>query len=330
MEAAMPRLSSDSARGAQSGRPSLRQRLAAWRLHHRQMLVAGFTRLYRKPVATGMTVAVIAISLALPASLLVLVQNVKQVSGSWQGAARISLFLKQGLADQALQKAAAAVRGTDGVIAVQTISADQALSEFKARSGFGDALALLGDNPLPAVLVVQPDAAHSAPETADALGRKLAKLPDVDRVRLDVQWLRRLQAILDILRRAVLVIGCLLGLAVILIVGNTIRLDIEARRTEIEVSKLIGATDRFIRRPFLYYGAGYGFTGGVLAWLLVTVSLALVGGPVTRLAGLYGSHFSLTGAGFGGALMLLAGGALLGWLGAWLAVARHLRDIEPS
>lgn len=321
---------SDSARGAQSGRPSLGQRLAAWRSHHRQMLVAGFTRLYRKPVATGMTVAVIGISLALPASLLVLVQNVKQVSGSWQGAARISLFLKQGLSDQDVQNTASAVRDTKGVASLQIVSADQALAEFKSRSGFGDALALLGDNPLPAVLVVQPDAAHSTPETARQLGQSLTRLPQVDRVRLDVQWLRRLQAILDILGRAVLIIGCLLGLAVILIVGNTIRLDIEGRRTEIEVSKLIGATDRFIRRPFLYYGAGYGFTGGILAWLLVTVSLALLGGPVTRLAGLYGSNFSLTGAGLSGALMLLAGGGLLGWLGAWLAVARHLRDIEPS
>lgn len=321
---------SDGSRGAHSGRPSIGQRFAGWRLHHRQMLVAGFTRLYRRPVATGMTVAVIGISLALPASLLILVQNVKQVSGSWQGAARISLFLKQGLSDQAVRQAADAVRGVDGVAGLELISADQALTEFKRRSGFGDALALLGDNPLPAVLVVQPDPAHSTPETANQLGQILAKLPQVDRVRLDVQWLRRLQAILDILRRAVWIVGCLLGLAVILIVGNTIRLDIEGRRTEIEVSKLIGATDRFIRRPFLYYGAGYGFTGGVLAWLLVTLSLVLLGGPVTRLAGLYGSDFSLTGAGAGGAMLLLAGGALLGWLGAWLAVARHLRDIEPT
>lgn len=321
---------SDVNRGAQSGRPSLRQRLVAWRLHHRQMLVAGFTRLYRRPVATGMTVAVIGIAIALPASLLVLVQNVQQLSGSWQGAARISLFLKQGLSDQTVQQAAAAARNTAGVAALQVINADQALKEFKQRSGFGDALALLGDNPLPAVLVVQPDSAHSAPEAAAALGQTLAQLPQVDQVRLDVQWLRRLQGILGILRRVVMIVGCLLGLAVILIVGNTIRLDIEGRRTEIEVSKLIGATDRFIRRPFLYYGAGYGLTGGVIAWLLVSLSLALLGGPVTRLAGLYGSDFSLTGAGLGGTAMMLAGGALLGWLGAWLAVARHLRDIEPS
>jgi cell division transport system permease protein len=321
---------SDVNRGAQSGRPSVRQRLVAWRLHHRQMLVAGFTRLYRRPVATGMTVAVIGIAIALPASLLVLVQNVQQLSGSWQGAARISLFLKQGLSDQAVQETAAAARSTTGVAALQVISADQALTEFKHRSGFGDALALLGDNPLPAVLVVQPDSAHSAPEAAAALGQTLSQLPQVDQVRLDVQWLRRLQGILDILRRVVLIVGCLLGVAVVLIVGNTIRLDIEGRRTEIEVSKLIGATDRFIRRPFLYYGAGYGLTGGVIAWLLVSLSLALLGGPVTRLAGLYGSEFSLTGAGLSGTALMLAGGALLGWLGAWLAVARHLRDIEPS
>lgn len=325
----MPR-PSDAGRGAQAGRPSLGQRLAAWRLHHREMLVAGFARLYRRPVATGMTVAVIGIALALPASLLVLVQNVRQVSGSWEGAARISVFLKQGLGDQDVQQAVASVRAIDGVADVRVITAAQALAEFKTRSGFGDAVNLLGENPLPAVLIITPDAAHSAPQTASRLGQALQQLPQVDQVKLDVQWLRRLQAILNILGRGVWIVGCLLGLAVILIVGNTIRLDIEGRRTEIEVSKLIGATDRFIRRPFLYYGAGYGLVGGLLAWLLVSLSLGLLAGPVRHLAGLYGSGFTLSGEGLTGALLLLAGGALLGWLGAWLAVARHLRDIEPS
>jgi len=322
--------STDTNRGAHAGRPSLGQRLAAWRLHHREMLVAGFTRLYRRPVATAMTVAVIGIALALPASLLVLVQNARQVSGSWEGAARISVFLKQGLSDREVQQATSSARALGGVADVHVITSTQALAEFKTRSGFGNALNLLGENPLPAVLVITPDPAHSEPLAASQLGQALRKLPQVAQVKLDVQWLRRLQAILNILGRGVLIIGCLLGLAVILIVGNTIRLDIEGRRTEIEVSKLIGATDRFIRRPFLYYGAGYGLTGGVLAWLLVSLSLGLLAAPVRHLAGLYGSEFALNGEGLSGALLLLAGGALLGWLGAWLAVARHLRDIEPS
>jgi cell division transport system permease protein len=216
----------------------------------------------------------------------------------------------------------------DGIAEVQYISADQALSEFKQLSGFGEAAAVLDKNPLPAVLVVRPN--DASPEAAAALQHQLAANPAVDQVRLDLQWLKRLSAILDIVRRVTDILAALLGLAVILVVGNTIRLEIGGRRTEIEVSKLLGATDAFIRRPFLYHGAWYGFAGGLIACLLVVAAVTLVEEPVSRLAGLYGSAFALQGLGFMGALGLLAGGGLLGWTGSWLAVARHLRAIEPT
>ncbi|MGH8379057.1 MAG: permease-like cell division protein FtsX [Gammaproteobacteria bacterium] len=320
----------DSAHGAQLNRRSLRQRLSAYFLHHRQMLLAGFARLRSHPLATFMTVAVIGIALALPSGTLVLVKNAKSISGNWQGAARISLFLKTGLSDSTVQQLATTVRVRAGVASVQVITADQSLADFQQRSGFGDALSLLGNNPLPAVLVITPADDYTTPSAAQQLGRAFSALPQVDQVRMDIQWLKRLQAMLEILHRAVIIIALLLAIAVVLIVGNTIRLEIENRRAEIEVSKLLGATDRFIRRPFLYHGAWYGLAGGVLAWILVVIALMLIAGPVDRLANLYGSQFSLQGLGFDGTVTLLLSGIVLSWLGSWLAVARHLRAIEPT
>ena len=320
----------DKAHGAQLSRRTLRQRLRAYFLHHRQMLLAGMTRLRHHPLATFMTVAVIGIALALPAGALVLVNNARGVSSQWQGAARISLFLKTGLSDTAVQQLADTVRAHAGVASVQVITASQSLADFQHRSGFGDTLDLLNVNPLPAVLVIQPTADAGTPTAAQSLAQSFAALPQVDQVRMDIQWLKRLQAILGLLHRGVLIVAILLAIAVVLIVGNTIRLEIENRRTEIEVSKLLGATDRFIRRPFLYHGAWYGLTGGILAWVLVMIALLLMAGPVGRLASLYSGQFNLQGLGFEGSLMLLVSGIFLGWLGSWLAVARHLRAIEPT
>jgi cell division transport system permease protein len=326
----MPSVRDDGVHGAHISRRTLRQRLESYFLHHRQMLLAGLSRLWHHPLATFMTVAVIGIALALPAGTLVLVKNAKNLSGNWQGAARISLFLKPGLSDGMVQSLATTVRGHEGVGMVQVITASQSLADFQQRSGFGDALSLLGDNPLPAVLVIQPTDAYATPEAAQRLGQALGALPQVDQVRMDIQWLERLQAILNILHRSVVIVALLLALAVMFIVGNTIRLEIENRRTEIEVSKLLGATDRFIRRPFLYHGAWYGLAGGILAWILVVVALMLIAGPVGRLTSLYSSQFSLSGLGLSGSLELLMSGIALGWLGSWLAVARHLRAIEPT
>lgn len=316
--------------GAQLNRRTLGQRLGAYLHHHRLTLLRGFTQLGQHPLPTFMTMAVIAVALALPAGALVLVNNARGLSAGWQGTARISLFLKTGVSDATVQQLADQVRTHVGVASVQVISAQQSLVDFQQRSGFHDTLSLLGINPLPAVLVVQPTETYTAPAAAQGLAQSFAALPQVDQVRMDVQWLKRLQAILALLHRGVLIVAVLLAIAVVLIVGNTIRLEIENRRTEIEVSKLLGATDRFIRRPFLYHGAWYGLAGGVLAWILMLIGLAIMGGPVGRLASLYGSHLSLSGLGVDGVLYLLVSGIVLGWLGSWLAVAQHLRAIEPT
>jgi len=302
--------------------------LDAWMRDHARVAVTSLGRLYRHAGTSLMTAAVIGIALSLPAALQVLVGNARTVSGSWGGAARISVYLKAGVSDADGETLADTVRKMSGVAEVQYISSTEALAEFKKLSGFADAVSVLDKNPLPAVLVVRP--VDASPEAAADLQHQLAGNPQVDQVRLDLQWLKRLTAILDIVRRVVDILAALLGLAVIFVVGNTIRLEIGGRRTEIEVSKLLGATDAFIRRPFLYHGAWYGFGGGLIACILVAVAVTLVAAPVGRLASLYGSAYELQGLGFLGVLGLIAGGALLGWAGSWVAVARHLRDIEPS
>ncbi len=218
----------------------------------------------------------------------------------------------------------------EGIAAVQLITPDEALKEFRENSGFADALDALDSNPLPAVMVITPSISHSAPESAEALVEELRQMPEVDIAQLDLQWLRRFQALTEIAARGVLLLASLLALAVLLIIGNTIRLEIQNQKDEIEITKLIGGTNAFIRRPFLYTGFWYGLFGGLLAWLLVSINMWLLTGPVKKLAGLYHSNFTLTSIDVTSLLVLILSSALLGLFGSWIAVARHLHAIEPE
>jgi cell division transport system permease protein len=315
-------------RGARLKRAPARFKPRGYSARHAQSVLATLGRLWRRPIATLLSVVAIGIALALPSGMSVLVHNVRSLSGAFSDVAHMSVFLKQGVTDGAAHKLAADITRHSGVKTVTYISPDEALGEFRKHSGLGAALDALDRNPLPGVLVVTPlatDGAALAP-----LAKAVKQHGAVASVRLDTAWLKRLAGIIDIARRAALIVGVLLACGVIIIIGNTIRLDIENRRREIEVSKLIGATDRFIRRPFLYSGLWYGLGGGIVAFILVSVALTMLVGPVRHLAGLYGSSFSLDGPGASGFLLLVCAGAALGWLGAWLAVWRHLRDIEPS
>ncbi|GAB4345673.1 MAG: permease-like cell division protein FtsX [Gammaproteobacteria bacterium] len=305
-------------------------RLQAYWINHLQTLFSSLGRLWRAPLASLMTAAVIGIALALPAGLHVVLDNAKRLSANWDGSARISVFLKQGVTDSQARLLARQVQGHADVAESDYISPDEALEEFRTLSGFGDALKALKDNPLPAVLVIRPTLNASDPGRLEKLVADLQKLPEVDFAQLDMQWVRRLHAIMQIAQRGVFVLAGLLALAVLLIVGNTIRLDIYNRRQEIEVIKMVGGTDAFIRRPFLYGGMWYGLFGGVIAWLLVTAAIWLLKNPVRGLADLYHSGYRLEVMDFGTTAVLLLTAALLGWLGSWLAVGRHLRDIEPA
>lgn len=297
-------------------------------LRHAQVLFFSIGQLARTPLTTLMTLAVIGITLALPTSLYVLFDNLQRASHGWDAGVQISLFLKHDTSERAASALVDKVRGMPQVAAVEYISRAQALTEFKRLSGFGDALDVLDNNPLPPVLVVRPT--PGSPSQVQALVQALSRLSDVDLAQLDLEWIKRLHAMLTIAQRGVLILAGLLALAVLLIIGNTIRLAILNRRSEIEVIKLIGGTDAFIRRPFLYSGLLQGFFGAVVAWLLVSLGLLLLSGPVRDLAGLYGSRFELGGLGLENALWLLLAGASLGWLGSRLAVSRHIRSIEPT
>ena len=303
-------------------------RLRHYLLLHVQNLLAAFGRLVNQPVGSAMTVIVIAIALALPAGLRVLLNNFEALSGSWAGAIDFSVYLDMDVSEERARSIALELEARDDVTQVTLVPRDQALADFQDYSGFGVALDALEENPLPHALVVRP--AGDSREQIQSLADDLDAMEETDIVQVDTAWVERLRGILLLVRRIVDLATVLLGLAVVLVIGNTIRLEINNRRTEIEVVKLVGGSDAFIRRPFLYMGLCYGLTGSLLAMLTIGLSLVTLASPVRSLAGLYGSSFELQGLTAEQTLVLLGTGALLGWAGAGLATARHLRAIEPS
>ena len=300
-----------------------------WLTRHAQNAIGALGTLARNPVATALTVTVIGIALALPAALGVLVQSGRALAGGWDDARDFSVYLAPGVEQGRAEALARELRSHADIESVELISADEAVADLGKDPGFAGALAALDSNPLPHTLVIRPRAAIER-AGLEALGAEIGRSPGVDLVKLDLQWVERLNAVLDFLRRLGLIVGSLLIAAVVIVVGNTIRLDIQNRSAEIEVAKLLGATDAFVRRPFLYLGLWYGVLGGVVALLILAGGLWFLGGAVTRLAGLYGSSFALDGAGAGSLLAVLAGGIFAGWGGAWLAVSRHLAAIQPK
>ncbi len=285
-------------------------------------------RIVGQPVGSLLTILVIAIALALPAGLAVLVENAGELSAGWEGAADFTVYLGLDVPAERAAELRREIEAREDVAMATLIPKSAGLEEFKRRSGFGDALAALKENPLPDALVVRP--AGGASGLIESLAAALEAYPETALVQIDTEWVARLRAMLVLAGRAIDIVTVLLAVAVGVVIGNTIRLEINNRSTEIEVTKLVGGTDGFIRRPFLYLGLCYGFFGAVMAAVLVTTALWLLGGPVRELADLYATDFSL--AGLGGAELgrLLGIGALLGWAGAWLAAARHLRAIEPG
>ncbi len=304
--------------------------LLPWLLRHLQVFFYTLGQICRQPFASLLTAAVIGIALALPTGFYVLLKNVQQVSSSMDDVTQISLFLKKQINEKQAQQLSSRLQKMQEIESIEHISPQEALQEFRQYAGFNTALEVLDENPLPSVLVINPIDRFATPEVIGSLLEQLETAPEVESVRLDMQWIKRLNALLETSQRGVLILAALLAMSVPLVVGNTIRLAINNRRDEIEITKLIGATDAFIRRPFLYSGLWYGLSGGIIAWLLVTSSFGLLSAPVERLSLLYDSAFILHALDFTTSLKLLIISALLGWLGSWLAVGRHLREIEPS
>jgi len=305
-------------------------RLTAYLINHAQVFFSSLGKLYRAPFSNLMTIAVIGIALAFPVGLYVLLQNIQDVSGGWNGATQISLFTKLSISDQQSADLGDQLRQRNEIDSVLVLTRAEAMSEFKSLSGFGEALEVLQSNPLPSVLIIRPEPAYSSPDKVRHLVKQLQALPEADIVQLDLKWVERLYTMMEIGQRGIYVISILLALAVLLTVGNTIRLDIQGRRDEIIIIKLIGATNAFIRRPFLYTGFWYGLLGGIIALIMIQVSLGLLSDPVQRLAGLYDSGFELRSMKLNETLILLGFSMSLGLIGSWLAVGRHLHEIEPE
>lgn len=317
-------------RQADTHRIKTKSRLAHYLAHHLHALVASLGHIWRAPVASIMTIGVIAIALALPMGLYVLLQNAKFVSQGWDEGAQISLFLKMDVSEQQAQALLAEIKVNNDVADANYISPTAGLKEFEQQSGFGDVLKQLHDNPLPAVIVVHPAATLDTPAAIDNLLQQLNHLPEVDNAQLDMQWIKRLYALINLAQHGLYALGGLLALAVLLIIGNTMRLAMQNYRPEIEVYKLVGATNAFIRRPFIYNGMLFGLFGAGLAYTLVYALLMSLSGSVAQLSQLYHVNFAIHGINSQSLIGLLVSGIMLGFLGSRLSVGRQLKSIEPE
>jgi cell division transport system permease protein len=325
---AVPKKKPEAAKNVAKRRgPSLAERLNAWRELHLFSFVSSFGRIVQRPVSTLMTIGVIAVALALPLCFAVLLVNVEQLSGAFRESREISLFLKPGASAESVQKTRERVESDPRVESVVLRTPEEGMAEFRQLTDFAGALALLEENPLPAVLVVTPKPSESPLELARFFQEKA---PDVDFVQHDAAWRARLSAWLEFGHGLALTIAALLGLGVLLVVGNTVRLDILSRAEEISTMQLLGATDGFVRRPFLYLGAWYGLFAGLLALSIARLARSALADPVAGLAESYGSHFSLQGLPWLWSIGALAASVALGWLGAYLAASHHLRHTLPE
>ncbi|MGH8197701.1 MAG: permease-like cell division protein FtsX [Steroidobacteraceae bacterium] len=296
---------------------------------HAQALLGSLGRLARQPFATFLTIAVIGIALALPAALYLLVSNMRVATAGLADTVQLSVFLRMSTTEPEAKNSASAIAARSGVEEAVLVSPDEGLAEFRALSGIGDALQALPENPLPWLIKVRPSRTGDTAAAVEELAAELRKTEHVDMVEADTAWVQRLHALQDTLQQLVLLVAIVLAIGVLAVVGNTIRLEINGRRAEIEVTKLVGGSNAFVRRPFLYSGLWQGLGGGLLAAGLVAVGLMALEPYVAQLATAYGAAFRLRGLTIREWPVIVAGGAALGILGAWLAAGYHLRRIEP-
>ncbi|HEX7455664.1 MAG TPA: permease-like cell division protein FtsX [Gallionella sp.] len=294
---------------------------------HLDVIRTAFRRVFTPPVSGFLNLLVIGIALSLPAGMYVLLQNAQGLVAQLSGSPQISLFLTIEATKDDVAQLRKQLKQHEGISGIEFISRVDALNKLRASTGLDDVIAGLESNPLPDAYVITPKSSNA--KSLDELRSSLQGLPFVALAQLDSAWAYKLEAILDFARIAVLVLASLLSLGLIAITFNTIRLQILTQRDEIQVAKLIGATDAFIRRPFLYFGAMQGLLGGIAACLIIALSLLLLKQPLATLSQLYASDFTLQPLSLSDSLSLLLFSLYLGWLGAWLSVARHLSQIEP-
>jgi cell division transport system permease protein len=294
-------------------------------------LFSSLGRLSARPWATTLTLAVLSLALAFPLLFWLLLDNARGLSGTVEDARSISVFLKVGTDMPAVNAMAEKLRHHPDVTSVVVKSPEQGLEEFRAHSGFADALNVLHYNPLPALLIVDPRAASAGDvDPAPTLVEEFRRDPAVDQVQYDAQWKQRLNAILQLARRSAAVLAVLLGLAALLVIGNTVRLDIQGRADEIAVMQLLGADNGFVRRPFLYIGFWYGALAGVVSLILIGFVEWALAAPLTALASSYDHRFDVHGLSIAQVGIVFVASAALGWLGAWIAASRHIALGQPT
>ncbi len=310
-------------------RPATSNKLAAYFLHHMQSLVFSLGKIYQAPTTTIMTVAVIGITLSLPGGFYLFLKNIDALAGDFRSSTQITLYLDINLSEKDARSFETRLTSSPNVNDTQFVSKQDSLEAFRQTSGFGKSIDTLASNPLPHTIIVEPVASADTFAVKNLLNL-LQSFPQVEIAKLDTEWLERLYTILEIAKRSVAIITVLFAFAVLLIIGNTIRLDIQNRYQEIIVTKLIGATNAFIRRPFLYGGLWYGLLGGVISWLIVEIGYMAISGPLNRLNLLYQADLDLITFTFQDFIILISSSTLLGLTGSWIAVARHLNQIEPT
>ncbi len=301
--------------------------MRAWLAAHAGGFSAALKRLSITPLGSALNALVIGIALSLPVGLYLLVSNLQAASQQLTAAPQISAFMALDVSRAEIAQIEVRLKQTPRITAFRLVPREQALAEFKKSSGLNDVIEGLPQNPLPDAFVI--DAADASPEALEALRDEIRQWPRVAHVQLDAQWARRLDAGLRLARLVAAILGTLLGVALVAVTFNTIRLQVLTRREEIEVIKLIGATDAFIQRPFLYFGALQGLAGGAVAWGIVSAGAYLANRSLGELSHVYAALLQLNNLTPGESLVLLLTATALGWLGAWISVSRHLALIEP-
>ena len=305
--------------------------MLVWLTRHLQTLIGALGDLSRNPFSSILSISVIAIALALPGGLFAALENINKFTAEFEHGAKISLFLAPQVSVKQAADLQQSIQQHDAIKLVELITPDQAMEEFKSRSGLQSALDSLTNNPLPVVLLAYPkDEIARSPEKLAGLIEELGKLKQVELSQFDIEWIKRLTALMELVTRAVWIIAFILGLGVFLVIGNTIRLAITNRQEEIRIIKLIGGTDAFIRRSFLYSGMLQGLLGGLLALLIIFLLFSFISAPTSSLSSMYGIAFSLDPLHFLPSLLLVSGGALIGWLSARVTVGVYLRQFEPG
>lgn len=309
---------------------SFKDRAQTYLLCHAHALFSSLGRMMRSPFSSIMAVLVLAITIALAGSFYLLVGNAKQLTAGLEASNQISVFLKTDIGDEIGRELAQKISAEQQVERIDVITKSQAMDEFKSHSGFGDALNALDNNPLPTVIQILPKNTLQDGAAIEALIAKLRAYPQVDFVQMDMQWVKRLQSIMQLAGRGVALLNALLGVAVIFITGNTIRLELQNRREEVLIAKLVGATNAFVQRPFIYTGLWLGFFAGLLAWLIITLMVVVLQGPLEKLSLLYDGNFHILYLGLSESLLLLLMASSASALGAWIVLRYQLREIRPQ